>query len=56
MRYTIQWQDLWFQWKHYQTVNHEPSAIRIANYRANQTRKTHRVIDEKGSLIQLLNP
>ena len=56
MRCTIQWRDIWFNWKHFQTVNHEPSAIRIANYRANLTGKAYRVVDGKGSLLHLVNP
>jgi len=56
MKIHIQYQDQFGHWKHYQTQNHQPSAYKTAQNRAKSTGKRHRLIDESGNLLDLLDP
>jgi len=55
-RINIEWQDQFGFWHHYQTQHHEGSAYRTAQQRARITQKRHRLIDENGQLLDLINP
>tara|TARA_B100000945_G_scaffold280037_1_gene246785 strand:- start:22 stop:195 length:174 start_codon:yes stop_codon:yes gene_type:complete len=52
----IQWQDQFGHWKHYTMSHHPPSAYRTAKNRAENTGLRHRLIDEDGTLVDLIEP
>ena len=52
----IQWQDQFGRWQHYTSMYHQPSAYRTAQQRAIRQNKRYRLIDENGTLLDLLNP
>ena len=52
----IQWQDQFGHWKHYTMSHHPPSAYRTAKNRAENTGLRHRLIDEDGTLVDLVEP
>ncbi|MCP9784578.1 hypothetical protein KBY83_14885 [Cyanobium sp. WKJ7-Wakatipu] len=52
----IQWQDQFGKWQQYQTVHHEGNAYQIAKQRARSTGKRHRLVDESGALLDLIDP
>ena len=56
MKVHIQYQDQWGIWKHLTTQHHEPSAYKTAVKRADNTGKRHRLVDDNGTLIDLINP
>jgi len=51
----IQYQDQFGVWRHYQTQHHQPSAFRTATQRAHSTGKRHRLVDEHGYLLDLVD-
>jgi hypothetical protein len=52
----IQWQDQFSKWQQYQTVHHEGNAHQIAKQRARSTGKRHRLVNESGALLDLIDP
>tara|TARA_B100001250_G_scaffold394906_1_gene399297 strand:+ start:1252 stop:1425 length:174 start_codon:yes stop_codon:yes gene_type:complete len=52
----IEWQTQFGTWQHFTTKHHEPDAYRTASNRAKSTGKRHRLIDEDGHLLDLLEP
>ena len=56
MKVNIQWQNQFGFWVHYQTCHHLQSAYRTAKFRANNTKKRYRLVDENGSLLDLVEP
>ena len=56
MKISIQYQNQFGGWMHYQTMNHEANAFRTAKNRANQTGKRHRLVDDAGSPLDLIEP
>ena len=52
----IEWQTQFGTWQRYTMLHHEPSAYRTANHRAKSTGKRHRLIDEDGHLLDLIDP
>ena len=56
MKVHIQWEDQFRRFQHYQTMNHLPSARRTAEQRARSTGKRHRLVDNDGRLLDLINP
>jgi hypothetical protein len=56
MSLQIEWQDQHGHWHHYQTKQNQADAYRVAQRRADSTRKRHRVVDDAGNLIDLLIP
>ena len=56
MKVLIQYQDLWGTWRPYQTKHNERDALRTATNRARNTGKRHRLVDENGNLLDLVNP
>ena len=56
MRVEIEYQDQFGSWKHFQTKHNERDAYRTASNRATSTGKRHRLIDQDGNLLDLINP
>ncbi len=56
MKVFIKWQDQFGYWKHYTMRHHQQDAYRSAVLRAKQTGKRHKLEDENGTLIDLINP
>jgi hypothetical protein len=56
MTINIEWQDQFGRWHHYQTKQKQADAYRVAQRRAESTKKRHRVVDDAGNLIDLLIP
>tara|TARA_B100000902_G_scaffold374753_1_gene404040 strand:+ start:365 stop:535 length:171 start_codon:yes stop_codon:yes gene_type:complete len=56
MKVNIEWQDQFGNWQHYQTKHHEADSYRVAQRRAKSTGKRHRLINESGHLLDLLEP
>jgi len=56
MKISIQHQNQFGKWVHYQTINHEANAYRTAKTRANQTGKRHRLVNDDGTLLDLIEP
>jgi hypothetical protein len=56
MSLQIEWQDQHGKWHHYQTKQNQADAYRVAQRRAESTKKRHRVVDDAGNLIDLLIP
>jgi len=42
-------------WRHYQTQHHQQSAFRTATQRSHSTGKRHRLVDEDGCLLDLID-
>jgi hypothetical protein len=53
---TIQYQDQVGAWKHYTTKQNQGDAYRTAANRAKSTGKRHRLVDEDGKLLDLVEP
>tara|TARA_Y100001978_G_C23613093_1_gene394561 strand:+ start:528 stop:701 length:174 start_codon:yes stop_codon:yes gene_type:complete len=56
VKISIEWQDQFFRWHHYQTCHHQQSAYRTAQFRARSTKKRYRLVDEDGRLLDLVEP
>ncbi len=56
MKISIEWQDQFFRWHHYQTCHHQQSAYRTAEFRARSTKKRYRLVDDRGRLLDLIDP
>ena len=56
MKVFIQYQDLWGNWKQFTTKQNEADAFRVAVRRAQSTGKRHRLVDDSGHLIDLVDP
>jgi hypothetical protein len=52
----IEYQNQFGKWMHYQMMNHEANAYRTAKNRAKQTGKRHRLVNDAGSLLDLIEP
>ena len=52
----IQYQDQFGRWRHHQTKHNEGDAYRSASYRARSTGKRHRLVDQDGTLMDLIEP
>ena len=50
----IQWQDQFGRWHHYQTKQNQADAFRVAQRRAESTKKRHRLVDGDGRLMDLI--
>jgi len=55
-RFIIQWQDQFGRWQRYGEQHNQASAFRTAQARARSTGKRHRLVDEDGHLLDLLEP
>jgi hypothetical protein len=56
MKVRIEWQDQHGYWRPYQTQHHQQNAYRTATTRARSTGKRHRLVDEDGHLLDLIDP
>ncbi len=56
MKTTIEYQDQFGIWRRFTTMNHEPSAFQTASSRARSSGKRHRLVDEDGRLLDLIDP
>jgi len=52
----LEYQDQFGKWLHYSTMNHQPSEYKSAQTRARSTGKRHRLVDDAGTLLDLVNP
>lgn len=55
-RINIEVQDQSGRWQHFQTLHNEANAFRTAQNRARSTGKRHRLVDEDGRLLDLIEP
>ena len=55
-RTIIQWQDQFGRWQRYSEQHNQASAFRTAQTRARSTGKRHRLVDEDGQLLDMLEP
>ncbi len=56
MKIFIDWQDQFGKWHQFTMKNNERDAFRTASARALSTKKRHRMRDENGMLLDLLEP
>ena len=56
VKISIEWQDQFGYWKHYQTCHRQQGAYRTAKFRAKTTKKRYRLVDEDGRLLDLVDP
>ena len=56
MTITIQWQDQHGNWHHYQSKQNQADAYRVTQGRAESTGKRHRLVDDQGRLLDLIDP
>jgi len=56
MKFFIQYQDQFGGWRPYQMQHGELSAYKTASNRAKSTGKRHRIVDEDGRLLDLMDP
>ena len=55
-RIVIQWQVQFGHWQRFQEKHNQADAYRTAQARARSTGKRHRLVDEGGRLLDLLEP
>ena len=55
-RSEIYYQDQFGKWHHIQTKHNQADAYRVASRRAQSTGKRHKITDENGNLLDLLDP
>jgi hypothetical protein len=55
-RIVNQWQDQFGHWQRFQEKHNQADAYRTAQARARSTGKRHRLVDEGGRLLDLLEP
>jgi len=51
----IEWQDQHGNWHHYQTKQNKADAYRVAERRTESTGKRHRLVDDDGRLLDLID-
>jgi len=51
MTINIEWQDQQGNWHHYQTKQNQVDAYRVAQHRAESTKKRHRLVDDAGRFV-----
>ncbi len=56
MTINIEWQDQHGNWHHYQTKQNQADAYRVAQRRAESTGKRHRLVDDNGRLLDIVEP
>jgi len=56
MQISIEFQDQNGNWHHYQSKQNQADAYRVAQRRAESTKKRHRLVDAHGRLLDLLDP
>jgi len=53
MTINIEWQDQFGRWHHYQSMQNQADAYRVAQRCAESTGKRHRLVDGSGNLLEL---
>jgi hypothetical protein len=56
MSINIEWQDQHGNWHHYQSKQNQADAYRVAQRHAESTKKRHRLVDDAGCLMDLVDP
>ena len=56
VKINIQYQNQFKKWVHFQTKHHEADAYRTAKSRASRTGLRHRLVNEEGQLLDLVEP
>jgi hypothetical protein len=56
MTINIEWQDQHVNWHHYQSKQNQADAYRVAQRRTDSTGKRHRLVDDDGRLMDLVDP
>jgi hypothetical protein len=52
----IEYQDQFGKWQHYTSKHNQGDAYKTAVSRAKSTGKRHRLVDQNGSLLDLVDP
>jgi hypothetical protein len=52
----IQYQNIFGRWMHYSSMAHEATAFKIAEKRARQTGKRHRLVDDQNHVLDIIDP
>jgi hypothetical protein len=55
MGINIEWQDQFGRWHHYQSKQNQADAYRVAQHCAESTKKRHRLVDDDGRLLDLID-
>ncbi|MCP9910049.1 hypothetical protein KBZ15_09040 [Cyanobium sp. BA20m-p-22] len=55
MTNNIEWQDQNGNWHHYRTKQNQADAYRVAQRRAESTKKRHRLVDGDGRLLDVID-
>ena len=55
MTINIEWQEQNGNWHHYQSKQNQADAYRVAKRCAESTKKRHRLVDDDGRLIDLID-
>ena len=55
-KYHIQWQDQHGKWQHFQTKTNEADTVRTMKRRASTTGKRHRMTDDAGRMLDVVDP
>tara|TARA_Y100000592_G_C5477977_1_gene323524 strand:- start:783 stop:1073 length:291 start_codon:yes stop_codon:yes gene_type:complete len=55
MKVTIYWQNHQFRWIPYTSMVHLPTARRVATNRTRSTGRKHKIVDDRGILIDIIN-
>ena len=55
MKVHIEFQTQFGKWEHLQTKHNEADAYRVASRRAASTNKRHRLVDDNGNLLDIIN-
>lgn len=55
-RIIIQWQDQFGRWHRFQEKHNQADAYRTAAARARSTGRRHRLVDERGQLLDVVEP
>ena len=55
-KFHIEFSDQWSRWHHLQMKYNLPDAVRTAQARARSTGKRHRIMDDDGHLLDLIDP
>ena len=52
----IEYQDQVGKWQRYKEIHNEAEASQVAKQRAKSTRKRHRLVDNSGRLLDIVDP
>ena len=52
----IQYQDQVGKWQRYTEIHNEAEAFQVAKNRAKSTKKRHRLVDNSGRLLDIIDP